>query len=346
MKAALLIFLFSSGGHWFADREGVVSVRWAANAPMPAADLAWELTLGAVRLAGDRVALQAGDRVTEIRVPCPGIRAHTSLNWTYRVIGRADGKELDSGTLPVYVYPTNLTEHWAERVGRRSVMVCDVGDGLPKLLAAARVPHERVDDGSKLRGPQADVLLVGPDMLGRDPLEQTSFLALARGGASVMIFRQGRPESLAGFEVVHRAAPKRFEWLVDHPLLAETGVGAGPSLPELASADLMAVRLPAGAEALELGWWPTESRDPSRAVPIDALLVTQAVGKGRVVLCQIPLGDWQTDPRSQILLGNALDYLLTPVEPTPPRDRRGAATRPAPIPTSSRTILIPSGDKP
>jgi hypothetical protein len=346
VKASFLIIVLSTGGHWFGEQEAVVTVSWVTSAQMPAADLSWELTLGGVRLAADRVAVKAGDGGTTIRLRIPGARARTEMKWTYRLIDRNDGKELESASLPVYVYPADLTEHWVERVGRRTLVVCDVGEGgLPRLLAAAHVPHELVDDPSKLRE-QPDVVLVAPDILGQDALEQTALMALARGGASVMIFRQSRPENLVGFEVVHRPAPKRFESVVDHPLLADISVGEAPTWPELARADLRAIRLPAGTAALELAWWPTETRDTTRPVTVDALLIAQAVGKGRVVLCQIPLGDWLTDPRSQILLGNALDYLLAPVEPTPPRGRRSASTQSTVFPTSSRTILIPSGEKP
>ena len=313
---------------------------------MPAADLSWELTLAAVPLASGRVAVEAGDRVTEIRVRCPKVRVRNALSWRYRVVARLDGKELDAGALPVYAYPADLSDPWASRVGRRSVLVCDTVDGLPRLLSSAHVPHERISDAAKLRGPVPDVVLIGPEMLGSEPLEQTSFLALAREGASVMIFRQSRAERLAGFDLVRRAAPKRFEWRVDHPVLAEAAVAERQMWPELGGADLTALRLPAGAAALELAWWPTEATDPSRAVPIDALLVTQAVGKGRVVLCQIPLGDWQTDPRSQIMLGGALDYLLTPVEPTPPRDQRAPTTRPSPSSTGLSKMQILVGEKP
>jgi hypothetical protein len=346
VNATLLLILLSNGGHWFADRDGVVSLSWAANAPMPAADLAWELTLGEVRLAADRAAVNEGQRATEIRVRCPAVRARTAMKWSYRLIGRKDGKELEAGTLPVYLCPTNLTERWAAHVGKRTLVVCDGPDGLPKLLTAAHVPHERADDPAKLRGPQPDVVLVGPNVLGRDPFEQAPLIALARAGASVMIFQQSRPESLAGFPLVRRAAPKRFEWLVDHPLLAGTGVGDTVTWPDAARDDLLAIRLPAGVAALELGWWPSETRDALRPLPVDAVLVTQSVGTGRLVLCQIPLGDWETDPRSQMLLGNALDYLLTPAEPTPPRSKTGADTRPSPTPTTARTILIPPGDRP
>ena len=40
------------------------------------------------------------------------------------------------------------------------------------------------------------------------------------------------------------------------------------------------------------------------------------------MLCQLPLGPWDEDPRSQLFLGNLMSYLATRPEPTPPPSRR------------------------
>ncbi|MCX5660572.1 MAG: hypothetical protein NTW19_12735 [Planctomycetota bacterium] len=75
------------------------------------------------------------------------------------------------------------------------------------------------------------------------------------------------------------------------------------------------MQLPIDEPALELIHWPREApgKEP---VPIDALLVTKSVGRGRMVICQLPLGPWESDPRSQLLLANSVSYLLTRPEPT------------------------------
>ena len=64
------------------------------------------------------------------------------------------------------------------------------------------------------------------------------------------------------------------------------------------------MQLPADEPALEIAFWPREipGKEP---VPIDALVVTKTLGKGRIVLCQVPLGPWQSDPRSQLFLVDA-----------------------------------------
>ena len=67
-------------------------------------------------------------------------------------------------------------------------------------------------------------------------------------------------------------------------------------------------------------------------VALDALILTKTLDKGRIVLCQMPLGPWQSDPRSQLFLVDALDYLASPVVPTPPPSRRPRPVQPAPAP--------------
>jgi hypothetical protein len=106
---------------------------------------------------------------------------------------------------------------------------------------------------------------------------------------------------------------------------------------------LWAVQLPADAPVLEIGYWPRETpgREP---VPIDALLAVKATGRGRIVLCQVPLGRWATDPRSQLFLRNALAYLATRPEPTPPPSQRKVALRV--VPASVPTVTIPPGGRP
>ena len=345
MKSALLIILLSNDGHWLSDLDYTASVAWAVNEPTPACDLTWTLEVAGVRLGGGKAVMKEGNAPTEISVHCPRVRARAKLKWSYRLVARKDGKELETDGLAVYAYPSDLTSAWASRVGRRRLSVCDASGALAKLFEAANVPFERVADPTKFRGPRPDVILVEAETIGEEPTLQAPLMSLASGGASAMIFRQSRPGTLAGFELTRRAPPGRFAWREDHPLLNGLRVDGLSFWTDHLRDHLIAVRLPQGATILEIGWWPTEAGDDSRPIPVDALLAVEALGKGRIVLCQIPLGDWNSDPRTQILLGNALDYLLTLAEPTPSLGQRLAA-RPAPRSTTERSISIPPGDRP
>ena len=106
---------------------------------------------------------------------------------------------------------------------------------------------------------------------------------------------------------------------------------------------LHVVQLPADEPVATVGSYPREVPG-EQPVPIDAVLMSKSVGKGRLVVCQLPLGDWSKDPRSQMLLNNAVDYLLSRPEPTP-RPSERPTTRPAETQPTVPTIQL-NGEKP
>jgi hypothetical protein len=187
-----------------------------------------------------------------------------------------------------------------------------------------------------------DVLLVGLSMIGDSPFDQAPLAGLAESGTSVMIFRQSRPALLVGYPLAERDWIGRLSWLRDHPLL--NGFEAR-DLDSWTSSErtMRVIRLPADEPALEIGFYPPEVAG-KRPPPLDALLLSKSVGKGRLVLCQIPLREWANDPRSQMLLRNSIDYLLTRPQPTP-RPSERPTTRPTP-PMEIPTITLSPGDTP
>ena len=340
--AALLIIFLSHEGYWIGGSANEISVEWAASAPMPAADLHWELMFGTVNIASGQtpVAWQGGKAV--VRITSPQVRVRTALRWQYTVLAGGGGKELDRGHLPIVIFPRNLMEGLAHRIGSSRVAVWDEKGELVKALNDAKAPFHRYTDVSKLGFEQADAILVGADTLDLLPFDQSPLFSLARAGASVMIFRQSRCQELGTYPVVRRTAPASFEWMADHPMLRGMDANLLKSLTARFT-EFLAVRLPPDEAALAIAAWPREVPSASPAA-VDALLASKSIGKGRVVFCQIQFGDWQDDSRSQIFLMNAIDYLLSPAAPTPrPSDR--PATRPVearPLPA----IAIPPGDHP
>jgi len=140
-----------------------------------------------------------------------------------------------------------------------------------------------------------------------------------------MVFAQQRRTKLAGFDLTRRAAPPQLTWRAEHPLLARfraedlrTWTARGTDAD---SSTWRAVSVPADAPALAVAHWPFEV-ETGKPAPRDAAIVSQTVREGRIVLWQIPLGDWRSDPRSQALLAGALDYLPTAPQPTPPLGQR------------------------
>ena len=314
---------------------------------MPPADLVWELGLGSVKLAGDSLPMNA-DAGATVTIKSPQVRVRSKLRWTYQLIGRDGKKLLESGELPISDFPADLTEDWPKRIQSRArggnevkaLVVWDDLDGLPRILKAAKVPFTRVNDLTKVLD-RPDMILVGPSQIDDSPFSQGPLCGFAAAGTSVAVFEQkpgtigrvctGPPRPAgghsfqAGAPAVRAAVERRPSQLGGRPLrgiaggaasTGRTGVGAG----------VVAGRAPG---------------DVPR--PIDALIVTRTTGAGRIVLCQVPLGPWDADPRSQILLGNLLSYLSTP--PPAHSAARQAAYRAAGV-TAENPDNHPAGRQP
>ncbi len=340
--AAALIVMLSNQGYWFGGQAGTIGVSWAVSGPIPGAVLAWELKVDGVRLAADRVGLGGGETTTQLTVTVPEVRVPTRMGWHYRLLAREGGDLLCEGGEVIRAYPYGLPAG-ADRAWKdKAVLTWDEPDGLGLLLTEAGIAHKRIDEASDLQLTRGELVLVGPDRLAEGSSDQESLLGLARTGAGVLVFAQTKVDVLFGARLAHRRGPASLEWRESHPLLSGFDADDLRSLTTTQS-ELRAIQLPADAPVLEIGYWPREVPG-EHPVPIDALLSVQTVGAGRIVLCQAPLGRWKKDPRSQLLLANALQYLSTRPEPTLPPSRRRVIR--AVAPTSSPTITIPPGGRP
>jgi hypothetical protein len=339
--AGILLIVLAHQGYWFGGRQNTIIVRPAARGGLPAADIFWELSFGQVRVGRGQAEIDRnGD--TTIHVTPPPVRTRVELRWDYRLIARDSGKELDHGVILLNVFPDDLCAQLPQRLGHKRLVVWDKPTGLSELLDRAKVPYIAVHSADRLQVMTADVLLVGPGAIGDSPFEQTPLAAMAEAGASVMIFRQTTPASLMGYALTDQNAPAAPRWLADHPLL--NGFHPADLNGWLADRnELWVIGLPADEPALEIGYYPPETAS-NKPGPLDAVLVTKSTGAGRIVLCQLPLENWVTDPRSQMLLKNAIDYLLTRPRPTP-RPSERPATRPTP-PPDIPTIPLSPGDVP
>jgi hypothetical protein len=345
----LLIFVLSHQGYWLSGQDQTVTVRWVAREPMPPADLVWELGQGLVKLDGATVPMN-GDPAATITITSPKVRVRTKLRWAYQLIGREGKKLLDSGEIPVFDFPSDLTDDWPKRlqnspadggVGKKVVVWDDTG-GLPKVLAAAKVPFTRVNDLKKVFD-RPDIILIGEDQIDDSLFSRGPLVGLAGAGTSVAIFEQKRTERLPDYPLARRELPADVRFKTRHPLFERLTIQDLHSWVGGTSGGLWALQLPPDEPALELAWWAAESSgDQPR--PIDALMATKTTGNGRIVYCQVPLGSWDQDPRSQIFLGNLLSYLATRPEPTPrPSERH---PEPPPTPQTVPTIPIAIGANP
>jgi len=329
MNAAttLLLVILSGDGYWFSGRTETVQVQWNVKEPLAAATITWHLDCGGAKLTSGRIVLPAKDRTGKVRLTLPEVRVASEMQFVYRAEQAGGPKAIAEGSLPVHVYPQTILAGVADRAKGKRVFVWDRPEDLPALLKAAGVQYTVVRKEADLQFVRPDIILVGPEQLGSAAEGQGKLMNLANAGASVLVLRQTQPASLIGYAVVRRTAPAKLEWLADHPLTRYLRLLG----PRDIGPDAWAVQLPADEPAQGIAWWPREAAGDEPA-PIDALVLVKALEKGRIVLCQVPLGPWESDPRSQLFLADALDYLASPVVPTLPPSRRPKPAEPAPAP--------------
>lgn len=335
MKAvALLMLVLANQGYWFGGRENSIAIQWALESDVPPAVLQWHVAIDQMTLpnGNGRVALPEGAKASTVRIRLPEVRVRTPMRWIYKVTSPDGAKVYATGEQALEVFPTNLLEGLAKRVDDKLVMVWDKSDGVPALLKTAAVPHRVIDRVDQFTMTRPDAVLVGAEQLADVPGLQAALKGLAAGGTSVMIYRQSRIDQLMGYPLQNRrvvAVPAarppradeaqpgtRLSYRFTHPLLQGMTVGDWLSFESAWTHELRSVELPADEAALEIIYWPREAPG-SKPVPISALLLARKVGEGRFALCQLPLGPWESDPRSQMILANTIDYLLNRPEPTP-----------------------------
>jgi hypothetical protein len=340
IAARILMLILSNEGHWYGGQAGAVSVQWVAEFEQPESVLAWDLLIGEVRVAGERLPVQPGSKPSVVRITPPEVRARTQMRWVYHLYRRSDDKEIDAGEATVQVYPLPKPNRLKGRMDGKRIVVWDTAGDLSAALTAMGLEFRRIRKAADLQLSAADLLLIGRDELRDEVFDQSPAIGLAEAGAGVVFFEQRRTHLLAGYLLMRRSTPARLAWRENHPLLADMKLGDVQSWLGGSGDDVWAIELPADEPVLEIGYWPptVESRQFG---PVQTVLAVKAVGKGRIVMSQIPLGPWSTDPRTQQFLENVLNYLLTRPEPTPrPSERRltpPVASRPVP------TIAIPSG---
>jgi hypothetical protein len=312
--AAAILVILSHAGYWVGGQEQTVELRWPVQQQMPDAVVAWNLSVARTTLAEGKVNLPGGEGRATITITPPTVRAATELLFSYRVI--AGDKELAKGETPVRLYPEQLAD-LAAMTAETPLLVIDTETALPATLKAAGVKFDRHDDLSGLAAANQKVIVVGAAKLAADDPAAAAVQALARGGASVLVLRQTSGPKLMEYELAERDVTG-YAVEADHPLLRHLGVDAWKSL---LTGRQPAIQLPADHAALELIHSPVEAEAVTSA-PLDVLVMTQTLGSGRIVYCQLPLDRPASDARQQQLLINLIEYAKTRVQPTPSRAER------------------------
>jgi hypothetical protein len=333
--ATLLVIVLSNGGHWFGGTPQTIRIEWNVEKPIANAEFVWSLECEQTALATGRLAMPVDRRPAVLTMAIPKVRVQTPMTLAYHVERKDSPKPLAEGTIAVQLYPEDLLTHTAKRMAGKRLFVWDRSDGLPTLLKRVAIEHTLITRATQLQFASPGILIVGLDQLGSDTFDQSSLMSFAGAGTSVLVLNQTQPSSLAGYPLARRAAPSKLAWQETHSLSR----ALQRFEPSNTSSELWAIQLPADEPVLEVAWWPRETPSPKPA-SIDALVATKAVGNGRLVLCQLPLGDWNADPRNHLFLADALDYLASRAEATPSPSHRTRPPEPAPSPKTS-TVLIP-----
>ncbi len=308
--SSIIFLTLSNCGYWIAGTDGVTSVRWAAPDQMPRASLVWTLSIASVELGHGSVEILAGQRPTEFKITCPHVRVRTTLELRYRLVTVDGRQELTTGTVVVQAFPADLTNGWSARLAGKNLVVVDAPTGLPTLFVAAGVPFSRVDDVSELQSQSPDVVLVGRDRLSASPLLNCALVALAKRGTGVLVLEQSTPDRLT--QAILRPKPERPTWRADHPILDHLSADDLASLASDLPDNIIAIQSLPARQIEQIAGWPASSPRTDDSASGNSFFADQRTGRGRIVFCQLRLGGWKTDPRAQILMGNALDFLSAP----------------------------------
>jgi hypothetical protein len=347
-KAMLLLITLAHGGYWFGGNAGTITVNWAApDAHMPAATLSWQLMYQTVAVASGQADIPGGAnaRSTAITLQLPEARALAGYTWKYQLKNAATGAELESGERIIYLCPLHLLSSQAKHTKGKAIVVIDGQDqGIFQRLKDEGVQATRVAAAGDLELQQPDIIFVAEDQLPENAAVQNTLRAKAMAGSSVMVFAQQKIKQSLGFPLTQRPIKNDLAWKPNHELFENLPAAQLNAWAREHATGIKALALTADAPVLELGYWPRESPGDKPA-PIDAVAATQTLGAGRIVWWQIPTGGFQKDdPRPQILLANALDYLLTRPEPTLPPSQRTPRKTPQIVTPNAANIIV--GEKP
>lgn len=330
--AGWLVILLSNGGYCLGDGPCTVDVQWAADVEMPAAVVAWDVSYAHTVIADGRVLLAGRGAPTRITLTLPPVRARIALAWSYRLLRQCDAEVLATGSRTIEVYPTTEFARLAARLAGGRVLVLETAatTALSRLLEDAGVAAHRVAALAEVELQPADVVLVGPERLRATRESDGPLLAAAENGAGVLMLVQRGVGQVTGFEVRPCHVTVGAIWQTAHPALSDVPPDAWRSWLEGGEPVVSAVEVRADdTTATELAYWPASCWERTPATGM-ALIVEKKVGRGRLMLCQVPACANVDDPRTQRFLAAALEYLATK-----------ARAVPVPVPESARRVTQP-----
>lgn len=306
MTAALLLIVCMQQGYWYAGQEATVTLRWADGVQPVDAVWRWELKYGQIALVDGAFHLGEGKPST-LKITVPQVRVRTPMMLVWQLVSAANGKLIEQGAIDIHVFASDPLADAPRRLAHLSVAVMSKSPALLEAMNKTGMSVQVMDRASNLMSISADVIVIGPDTLPANPMFQQPLMDHATSGATVIVFRHADQPALLGIPLTERRLHRPVRLRPDHRLHHGLAPSDIDSLLDEPSTVLRVADADHGTPVIY------EKPEEPKAKVVDALCLVRHTGKGRLVLCQIPLDGWSTDPRTRQLLSNMLEYAKAPV---------------------------------
>jgi len=187
------------------------------------------------------------------------------------------------------------------------VAVMSQSPALHEAMKKADMAVQAIDMAGELATTTANVIIVGPDTLPKNAVFHQPLIDHAEAGATVIVLRHAEQESLFGIPLIKRRLRRPVHLRPDHPLHHSL---TQRDIDSLVDEQSVAMRVTEPDNATPIIY---EKPAEPKAQAVDTLCLVQRIGKGRLVLCQLSLDNWSTDPRTRQLLSNMLEFAQVPV---------------------------------
>lgn len=332
--AIAVLLSLSNDGCWFAGSSEQVTFSWTDASAKPPATVRWTLSLGNAVLAKGEAALPAGARSVTVHVTAPTVRVRTDMTLSYEIWTADADKALASEQAKISLFPLDMLKPAVAAAKDVAIAVWDPQGHVERALRHAGLEAEYLTAVNGLRTSTPNIIIIGPDALPARGGEQTILQTHAQRGASVLVMRQSRVETLFDYRLRERGTARQLIWRDDHPAVEGLAADDLATITRQLPSPL-AVVLPPEEAAMEIAYWRTTPASDKPA-PLEAMLLTRRVDAGRLVLCQVPMRHERKaaddapaeaqghtiGPLDEMLLSSLLNYLRSEVEPTPPPSAR------------------------
>lgn len=306
--ATAILIGFAFDGHWFGGQPYDISFTVPADAEVPRADLVWKIVVANTVLASGAIEVMRG-HTHQLTIELPPVRVRTTATWLYEFTQVTSDDFIEHGQHYLHLYPTDLLDSIAIPTDRRLVMVADASDSLVGVLNESGIPFERINEPTQMPLYRVDMVIVVANHDKPDGFAQTALLRIAGAGSTVLVLERIGTRGL--FDLPFRRT--RF-------LSGSVGEKQCPLLThiEQITPDML-LHLKAGTDRSQEPTFyhsqPNTEADMEADAclaeddPLFALLSAYTIGRGELILAQIPFREWRSDPRSQLLLRNAILHL-------------------------------------